>query len=151
MAVEEITPICKVCKTTDPIRFYRHKKSGRWHKLCRICDSERISNLYNKRKQKLVDYKGGRCQKCGYDKCLQALDFHHRDPNKKDTYSLTKHKITDQILHELDECDLLCRNCHAEAHQLEMEEWRAMRLVMDCPPPRAISEKHRRTKQRSSL
>ena len=28
--------------------------------------------------------KGGKCEICGYDKNLAALDFHHLDPNQKD-------------------------------------------------------------------
>jgi len=26
-----------------------------------------------------VEYKGGRCEICGYDRCIEALDFHHRE------------------------------------------------------------------------
>ena len=35
-------------------------------------------------KHKLIQYKGGKCQKCGYDKCEGALQFHHRDPKEKE-------------------------------------------------------------------
>ena len=35
-------------------------------------------------KKMLLDYKGGKCSKCGYDKCQRALEFHHTDPNIKD-------------------------------------------------------------------
>lgn len=27
-----------------------------------------------------IAYKGGKCQICGYDKCVGALEFHHLDP-----------------------------------------------------------------------
>ena len=37
----------------------------------------------HKRKQKLVDYKGGCCIICGYDSCLKALDFHHVKKEEK--------------------------------------------------------------------
>jgi hypothetical protein len=33
---------------------------------------------------KAINYKGGRCQICGYDRCTEALEFHHLDPTKKD-------------------------------------------------------------------
>jgi hypothetical protein len=36
------------------------------------------------KKQKLVDYKGGKCIKCGYNKYIGNLAFHHLDPSKKD-------------------------------------------------------------------
>lgn len=28
--------------------------------------------------------KGGKCSICGYDRCIQALEFHHLDVTKKD-------------------------------------------------------------------
>jgi hypothetical protein len=31
-----------------------------------------------------VEYKDGRCQVCGYDRCIEALEFHHLDPTQKD-------------------------------------------------------------------
>lgn len=67
-------------------------------------------------KIELVNYKGGKCEKCGYDKCVEALCFHHKDPNEKDfgiggrSYSFEKLKL------EVDKCDLLCSNCHIELH-----------------------------------
>lgn len=27
---------------------------------------------------------GGKCEKCGYNKCLDALEFHHKDPSQKE-------------------------------------------------------------------
>lgn len=35
-------------------------------------------------KLKLIEYKGGRCEKCEYNKCSNALEFHHENPNEKD-------------------------------------------------------------------
>ena len=32
-----------------------------------------------------IDYKGGRCQICGYSRCVEALEFHHSDPTMKDS------------------------------------------------------------------
>jgi len=31
-----------------------------------------------------IEYKGGKCRICGYDRCDGALQFHHLDPSKKD-------------------------------------------------------------------
>jgi hypothetical protein len=31
----------------------------------------------------LIGIKGGKCEKCGYDKCLDALEFHHIDQKWK--------------------------------------------------------------------
>ncbi len=66
-------------------------------------------------KSEAVSYKGGGCQVCGYDKCIDALEFHHIDPAEKDSvisdlFSLKKMKA------EADKCALLCANCHREVH-----------------------------------
>ena len=37
-----------------------------------------------KRKLELVDMKGGACIRCGYNKNLSALEFHHTDPKEKE-------------------------------------------------------------------
>lgn len=70
-------------------------------------------------KQKAVDYKGGACELCGYNRCLAALTFHHRDPTEKDFgISAIPNTIHWSIVkRELDKCHLLCANCHSEVHQ----------------------------------
>lgn len=76
-------------------------------------------------KQKIVQMKGGGCEKCGYNKCFAALNFHHRDPSIKkfqlDYRSLANRKWS-LILEELEKCDLLCSNCHMEEHYLHLDE-----------------------------
>ena len=65
-----------------------------------------------------VKYKGGRCEECGYHKCLASLTFHHQNPAKK-SFPISSYltKITWNILKlELDKCRLLCANCHNEEH-----------------------------------
>jgi len=41
-----------------------------------------------KRRKKIremaLDYKGARCSRCGYDKCAEALEFHHVSSDGKD-------------------------------------------------------------------
>lgn len=74
----------------------------------------------NRKKQKtdLKLLKGGKCSKCGYDKHLEILDFHHLDPSKKELniseLFLTKGKAA--AFKEAEKCILLCANCHREAH-----------------------------------
>lgn len=38
-------------------------------------------SYYKRTKEKLIEYKGGKCQVCGYNKCASALEFHHLDPS----------------------------------------------------------------------
>lgn len=68
-------------------------------------------------KSKLIEYKGGKCEKCGYNKCDAALEFHHLDPNKKD-FGIASFKSLslEKLKKEVDKCVLVCSNCHKEIH-----------------------------------
>ena len=69
----------------------------------------------------MIEYKGGKCQKCGYNQCEGALQFHHKDPNQKE-FGLANINLNDsnfslqKVLEEVDKCELLCANCHFESH-----------------------------------
>lgn len=67
----------------------------------------------------LINEMGGCCMKCGYDKNISALEFHHIDSSNKvftlDTRNLSNRNIK-IIRNELSKCVLLCSNCHQETH-----------------------------------
>lgn len=71
-------------------------------------------------KHQLILYKGGKCEKCGYNKCEGALQFHHKDPTQKEftvsQINLSKELNMNILYKEIDKCELLCANCHAEEH-----------------------------------
>jgi DNA-binding CsgD family transcriptional regulator len=93
-------------------------------KRIKLNDEERKKNKYQyvksfrqRGKEKLVKYKGGKCEKCGYDKCIWALDFHHKNPDEKDfTISNYQHLKMEILYKEVDKCILVCSNCHREIH-----------------------------------
>ena len=65
-----------------------------------------------------IEYKGGKCEQCGYYRCLEALEFHHADPTKKD-FNISSRGYTrswKRVQEELDKCVMLCANCHRETH-----------------------------------
>lgn len=69
-------------------------------------------------KREAVKRKGGKCERCGYNKCLAALNFHHKDPTQKE-FGLSANGINrswENYLKEVEKCELLCANCHAEEH-----------------------------------
>ncbi len=87
------------------------------------CNSCYITIRRIKLKEKAIEYKGGKCESCGYSKCNRALTFHHKDPSKKSCI-LSRSKLSctswEKIKDELDKCILLCSNCHAELHDQEI-------------------------------
>ncbi len=59
---------------------------------------------------------GAKCQKCGYDKCIGALEFHHLDPTQKEMTISDDCSTIKIALEEAKKCILLCANCHREVH-----------------------------------
>ena len=83
---------------------------------CLQCRSARVAKRRRKVKRILVEEAGGRCVLCGYDRCVQALHFHHVDPGAKG-FSLSFGGYThgiDRLRREAEKCVLVCSNCHAE-------------------------------------
>lgn len=78
-----------------------------------------VTNRRKKIKEMSIDYKGGKCSICKYDKCKGALEFHHLDPNMKDFTIGNKGytKSWEIVKKELDKCILVCANCHREIHE----------------------------------
>lgn len=113
-------PQCVICSTM---------LSGRQRRFCsNRCKIKGQSNsVYASqkkrglaRKDQLLREKGGKCVRCGYDRCLRALTFHHRDPAAK-AFSLDVRSCSNRsqevLAEEAAKCDLLCANCHAEVEE----------------------------------
>ena len=76
------------------------------------------------RKLDLIDIFGGKCEICGYNKNLSALEFHHINESSKEfelTTSTLRGKSEEEILNEALKCKLLCSNCHREIHSPEKD------------------------------
>lgn len=103
---------CKVCKIEGQQHFY---KSQAWY--CKVCWNEKTAQRGKDQVRILKEERGAKCSKCDYDKCLDALEFHHLDPNEKEFHLGTHrtHNLT-KLRKELDKCILVCRNCHTEIH-----------------------------------
>lgn len=86
---------------------------------------EKMKNDRDLAKKKWVNfiskYKQTGCSKCGYNKCLQGLEFHHVEPKNK-LFNVSfgvwrrigREKATILFLEEMEKCVLLCANCHRE-------------------------------------
>lgn len=80
-------------------------------------NSNNVIEWRRRAKIKLVEYKGGKCERCGYDKCIKALEFHHLNPKEKDFTISGKSWSFERLKKEVDKCILVCSNCHSEIHE----------------------------------
>ena len=65
---------------------------------------------------KIKQARGGKCERCGYNTCIKALEFHHLDPSQKDFTISNDHFKLKEAVEESKKCILICANCHRELH-----------------------------------
>jgi hypothetical protein len=89
----------------------RRKYSDRRESLIKA-----VAKRRRKIKMMAIQYKGGKCQSCGYNKYQGALELHHIRRTEK-SFGIGDKGYTrawSTIEHELDKCVLLCANRHRE-------------------------------------
>ncbi len=89
-------------------------------KFCSIqCKNKFHVDLKRKNlKAKALDLFNNKCCVCNYNKCSDALEFHHIDPSGKD-FGISSQGYTrswESIRIELEKCICVCNRCHREIH-----------------------------------
>jgi predicted HNH restriction endonuclease len=115
-----MTKTCSSCKEVNPLtEFYSNgfQPTGakKYKSKCKQCQK---SYDRTKFRNTISEIMGGYCCKiCGYNKCLEAIEFHHIDPALKEwkLSELLTHK-KETIETELSKGILVCANCHREVH-----------------------------------
>jgi hypothetical protein len=104
--------------------YQRLRKNKKSLKSIKRKKSLNVMSWRRKVKLKLIVYKGGKCERCGYDKIifLGCFHFHHKDKDQKDFVISGKSCKFETLIKEADKCLLLCSNCHAETHAIENEQ-----------------------------
>lgn len=107
---------CPRCGAEKSIADFYKRRDGEPSPYCKPCTNQQTTERTQALKAAAVAYKGGRCQVCGYDRYIGALDFHHRDRTQKGFGIGGKRTVSlETIKAELDKCVLLCATCHREA------------------------------------
>ena len=103
--------VCQICERG----FKYARKKGHQKTICNSCA---VRKYQREKKSFAVSFYGGKCIVCGYCKCIDALEFHHRDESSKEeapSEAIIKWSW-ERAKKELDKCDLVCSNCHKEIH-----------------------------------
>lgn len=115
------TKRCAHCKLEKPLSSF-YKRSGLrsgYNAYCKSCNNETRIARTRKNKHQAVKLLGGKCKRCGFNKCEAALHFHHPDPSiKDDMFHRLRNRKWEHIAEALTRqgCELLCANCHAAEH-----------------------------------
>lgn len=104
--------ICLLCGN----EFQPKDRSANQRSCCYNCMPDGVQLTRGGFLAKMKMIRGGSCEHCGYNKCIQALEFHHLDPTKKDFTISNDHFKLIEAVKESQKCILLCSNCHKELH-----------------------------------
>ena len=105
---------CKeILKLEDFVQF--KKRNTIRYTYCKKCWNEITREHKRSRKINLIEAHGGKCRFCGYDRCPNALEFHHIHPENKD-FGISEKYGRKAMSEEAKKCILICSNCHRELH-----------------------------------
>lgn len=118
VARDRSSKVCPRCKRQLLAEAFYNRRDGKnLSPYCKACTSDQTIERMRRFKEQCVAYKGGKCFRCGYERCIDALEFHHINPKEKDLQlSAGKGYRFDRAKPELDKCSLACANCHREIH-----------------------------------
>jgi hypothetical protein len=91
------------------------KAKNRAYYLANKCRLDaRSKRLYEQKILILKLERGGRCERCGYNRIPKILQFHHIGKKRFSVSSGNKHRSLQDLRREAGECQLLCPTCHYE-------------------------------------
>lgn len=102
--------------TEEKVQFSRYSRMVQYY--LRHDKNKLVMREYKRQRKILVIALSGHnahCYRCGYDKYIGALDFHHTNTDEKDFDVVSKGTLEEQIA-EAKKCEIICSNCHREEH-----------------------------------
>lgn len=80
--------ICEICnntfETSNSTRIYCYDCSGDSTRKDNNTRKHQKTILRRSMKLQAIKLLGGKCSICGYNKCVNALEFHHEKPEEKE-------------------------------------------------------------------
>ena len=104
-------------KPDDPIRPAKGPRYSEWTKAQQRANARSVHLRGRRLRDSLMKEAGGCCNRCGYNRCTWALEFHHKDPTSKvfnmSAINMRRYSLS-EVLAEAAKCELVCSNCHRE-------------------------------------
>lgn len=135
--------VCNVCNISKDENefFFRNRKKNIRHNHCKSCKKDIDREYYKKssiRREKIRRAakeksawsrafikrvkKRSHCTKCG-DNRWYVLDFHHIKGKGINISMIAGNSVSiKKVKNEMRKCEILCSNCHREAHYLKRSE-----------------------------
>ena len=110
-----IDPNIKKCLICGK-EFKPKDKNANQRSCCYDCMPEGHQLLRSEFLDLVRKQRGGKCERCGYNTYLGALDFHHIDPSQKEITIGDRDFRLKDCIEETKKCILICSNCHRELH-----------------------------------
>ena len=112
---------CEICgnrfETKFKSRLYCYECSGESTRINNETRKHQKTILRRSMKKQAVKILGGKCSICGYNRCIDALEFHHENPREKDFKLGSGNTMSwNEYRNEALKCILVCSNCHKEIH-----------------------------------
>lgn len=114
---------CKTCLIDKPIEGFHSngwekratgKKVKSYKSDCKQCANAKWKARIEERLNQLVTW---RCIVCGYDRCISALELHHKESSEKEFTISSRWSISmEKLEKEVKKCVVLCCRCHRELH-----------------------------------
>jgi len=115
---------CPKCKETKPTSEFHFKKTeNRFNSWCKQCVYGLQKGRWTARKIEAIKLMGEKCCKCGYDKNISALEFHHLEAKDKELqWNKLRQVGWESVIKELQKCIMVCANCHRETHNPQLDK-----------------------------
>ncbi len=103
----------RYCKTCGRLLRIANRFE-RWNDYCTRCGGRRRRKIDRYQRTCIKAKFGGRCCRCGYDRCEDALQFHHTQGRNHEERSGSAR--LGELKRHPERFELVCANCHFEIH-----------------------------------